>query len=141
VTRAVASAIERPPHAPEGPLDQPTGRHGSPGAWDLARARHLLFRAGFGGPPEEVARLHACGLRKAVDFLVDDRTQPDVVAAMPISEAQNLDPAALRKMSPAERQKLAQQNRQKDQQYIVDLRHWWLKRMVESPRPLEEKTS
>jgi hypothetical protein len=39
--------------------------------WDYANARHLLWRAGFGGTPQEVARLHAMGVDKAVDSLVD----------------------------------------------------------------------
>ena len=39
--------------------------------WDYAKARHLLVRAGFGGTPQEVERLHKMGLYKAVDYLVE----------------------------------------------------------------------
>ena len=52
-------------------------------AWDYERARHLLVRAGFGGTPGEVERLHAMGLQKAVNSLVDYQEQP--VADLPLA--------------------------------------------------------
>ena len=39
--------------------------------WSYDRAAHLLERAGFGGTPEEIARLAAMTPRQAVDALVD----------------------------------------------------------------------
>lgn len=39
--------------------------------WNYDRAAHLLERAGFGGTPEEIARLAAMTPREAVDELVD----------------------------------------------------------------------
>ena len=39
--------------------------------WTPERARHLLNRAGFGGPPDEVARLAAMPPEKAVAWFVD----------------------------------------------------------------------
>ena len=39
--------------------------------WNYDRAAHLLERAGFGGTPEEIARLAAMTPRQAVDALVD----------------------------------------------------------------------
>jgi hypothetical protein len=39
--------------------------------WTYARARHLLDRAGFGGPPEDIARLAAMSPAVAVSTLVD----------------------------------------------------------------------
>ncbi|MBV8614896.1 MAG: hypothetical protein JOY66_14195, partial [Acetobacteraceae bacterium] len=50
--------------------------------WSHDRARHLLNRAGFGGTPDEVARLARMTPQEAVDFLVDykaigtDRLKP-----------------------------------------------------------------
>ena len=38
--------------------------------WNAQRAAHLLARAGFGGTPEEIARLAAMGAREAVRSLV-----------------------------------------------------------------------
>src|SRR5689334_11025812 len=37
--------------------------------WNYARAAHLIERAGFGAPPEEVQRLAALTPRQAVDEL------------------------------------------------------------------------
>jgi uncharacterized protein (DUF1800 family) len=39
--------------------------------WTPERARHLLDRAGFGGPPEEVARLAAMSPEAAVAWFID----------------------------------------------------------------------
>ena len=39
--------------------------------WTPERARHLLDRAGFGGPPEEVARLAAMTPEAAVAWFID----------------------------------------------------------------------
>jgi uncharacterized protein DUF1800 len=107
--------------------------------WDYVKARHLLFRAGFGGRPEEVERLHALGLRKAVDFLVDYKSQPDVALPPPEAPKDEVSETALSKLSPEDRQKAQQQKRRNDQLHFQAIRQWWVKRMVESPRPLEEK--
>src|SRR5712671_5874242 len=39
--------------------------------WNVERAAHLLERAGFGGTPEEIARLAGMTPQQAVDWLVD----------------------------------------------------------------------
>lgn len=39
--------------------------------WNYERAAHLLERAGFGGPPEEVEKLAAMSPEEAVNYLVD----------------------------------------------------------------------
>ncbi len=39
--------------------------------WNYDRAAHLLERAGFSGPPEEIERLAAMTPEQAVDYLVD----------------------------------------------------------------------
>ncbi len=108
-------------------------------AWDYAKARHLLFRAGFGGSPAEVDKLHAMGLHKAVDHLVNFHGQKDVDIALPTELVKELDLKALAKLDPKERQKIVQQARKNDFQYLQEVRQWWIKRMIDSPRPLEEK--
>src|SRR5690242_558311 len=45
--------------------------------WTYERARHLLDRAGFGGTPEEIARLYKMGPSAAVDSLVDFQLDGD----------------------------------------------------------------
>jgi uncharacterized protein (DUF1800 family) len=100
----------------------------------------LLVRAGFGGTPQEVKKLHALGLYKAVDYLVEFYRQP--------SGGASLDPTPLLQADPLEskmrvtflRGRLVGVDRRAvevNQQAL--LRRWWLQRMVESPRPLQEK--
>jgi hypothetical protein len=45
--------------------------------WTRERARHLLDRAGFGGPPEEVARLAAMPPEGAVAWFIDFKAIDD----------------------------------------------------------------
>ncbi len=108
-------------------------------SWDYAKARHLLFRAGFGGAPEEVAKLHALGLRQAVAYLVDVQAQPpaDFPLAVKWSEPPNFQEMA--KLTPQEREKRIMEVVRSDFQALSQVRDWWLKRMVSSPRQLEEK--
>jgi uncharacterized protein (DUF1800 family) len=108
-------------------------------SWDAGKARHLLARAGFGGTPEDVATLCAMGPQKAVEFLVDYRTQPDVDLASPVTPVEPVDPAALAKLTPDERLKANQKRQRDEQQQMNRVREWWVTRMVRSPRPLEEK--
>jgi uncharacterized protein (DUF1800 family) len=75
---------------------------------------HLLRRAGFGGPPAEIASYAAKGAKGAVDALVDyEQTAPmdDPSPSIP-----GFDPNT-----------------------IQSLRQLWVIRMARSPRPLEEK--
>lgn len=112
----------------------------APKEWDYAKARHLLVRAGFGGTPQEVAKLHEMGLHKAVDHLVEFYRQP--AAAPPF------DPTPLIATDPLEgKMKMRGRGNRAvgfdrtdvnlNQQ--IQMRRWWLQRMVESPRPLQEK--
>ena len=81
---------------------------------------HLLRRAGFGASPSELAYFENLGVSGAVDRLlnyesIDDSglaSQPDITMAL------------TRKPPPAE---------------IVNLVWWWVNRMINTPRPLEEK--
>src|SRR5215467_1268533 len=45
--------------------------------WNFDRAAHLLERAGFGGTPEDIARLAAMTPQQAVAALVDYHAIPD----------------------------------------------------------------
>src|SRR5580700_3651014 len=45
--------------------------------WNYSMAAHLLNRAGFGGPPEDITKLQDLGLDGAVDYLVDFEKIPD----------------------------------------------------------------
>lgn len=107
-------------------------------AWDYDKARHLLVRAGFGGTPDEVARLHALGLHGAVRHLVyfTGQPPPDIpFVAHPRPRPENYESA----LSGEEQRRLRNERVARDRQQIQNMRVWWLRRMIETPRPLEEK--
>lgn len=115
-------------------------------------ARHLLWRAGFGGTPSQIATLASWGPTRAVDYVLDPSNAPrelpgpdafdkDIMREPTADERrayqmarQSRDEDALAKF------RLEQQRRQgRDRQQISEIQRWWLKRMIETPRPLEEK--
>lgn len=110
----------------------------APEQFDYAKARHLLVRAGFGGTPQEVENLVKMGLYKAVDHLVEFYRQPAGAAfdAIPPLE---VDPFELKLENRFMSNQVAGARRAVDNGQLPRLRQWWLKRAVESPRPLQEK--
>ena len=101
----------------------------------LAHARHLLFRAGFGGSPEEVQRLHRLGLRGMVQRLVHYRDTPDVVGEIEVPAP---DRAAFRRCAASTRtgrRKLRNELRRADQREFTKLRNWWVERMPPHESP------
>jgi uncharacterized protein (DUF1800 family) len=111
----------------------------APEAWDYAKARHLLVRAGFGGTPDEVAKLHAMGLYRAVEHLVDFHRQP--AASVPFDAAPPVrpDPLEAKLRNDFVRSQAVGARHAAEGAQFGRLRHWWLERLVESPRPLQEK--
>lgn len=115
-------------------------------------ARHLLWRAGFGGTPEQIELLATWGLERSVDRLLG----PWEGVAEEAGEG-SFDRDIMRPLSEAERQayRIAQANRDEntlarframrqeaqraDRRQMADMQVWWLERMIETPRPLEEK--
>jgi len=118
----------------------------------FAEARHLLWRAGFGGTPEQIRVLAEWGPEKAVDYLLDTEN----IAVEPV-KANDFDRNIMRPLTEAEEQAqnrarrsrdentLArfrarrQQAQASDRNQMAELQRWWLTRMIETPRPLEEK--
>src|SRR6266849_8308829 len=110
--------------------------------WNFTTAAHLLNRAGFGGTPHEIERLAKLGPAGAVASLVDYEQTPDPTPdpawAKPDPERmQKL--AALRQAKAEERQQLFMEERRLQWQRMSELRGWWLGRMANGPRPLQEK--
>jgi uncharacterized protein (DUF1800 family) len=110
--------------------------------WNYEMAAHLLNRAGFGGPPDEIVRLTDLGHDAALSSLLDYEKIPDLtpnpVWAVPdLGRADRL--RAMQSLAPDAR-RLAQQAEQRAQaQQIIELRGWWLNRMATGPRPFQEK--
>ena len=133
--------------------------------WNYARAAHLLERAGFGGTPDEIARLAAMTPRQAVDSLVDfDAVPRDLkpfdhsgiwdpgMDPFPPSRAEAVRLARERgeglgeKMRPAGSQRRLQPVVDKFFYSLIAngietqrLGLWWANQMLATPRPLEEK--
>ncbi|MBL8763121.1 MAG: DUF1800 domain-containing protein [Phycisphaerae bacterium] len=116
------------------------------------QARHLLWRAGFGGTPEQIQTLASWGPQKAVDYLIEYEKVPFVD-----SDSTRFDGSIMRPLTPDERAALQrarrsndteavaryeaerQKRQMSDRKQVRDVQHWWMKRMIETPRPLEEK--
>jgi uncharacterized protein (DUF1800 family) len=136
-----------------------------PDDWNYARARHLLDRAGFGGPPEEVARLArmtpAAAVQSLVDYQAIDNSHlkpfehsgvydptltpfpPTWPAATRLAAATGAamgvaaKPAGPRKLQPvANRFFFWLRASTLETRRVAN---WWADRMVATNRPLEEK--
>jgi len=111
--------------------------------WDYAKAAHLLHRAGFGGPPEEIERLVALGPDGAVNALLNYEQVPEEGGAVDFSELRQLfaDALALRQAGADENARRALQNRINRTQLekLQEVREWWMSRLLTTRRPLQEK--
>lgn len=121
-------------------------------SFGYTEARHLLLRAGFGGTPEQIQTLVEWGPEKSVDYLVDvDKAPQYDVDSSSITSSIMGPPDAetreryrrARQMSDEEalaRLQLERQRRQsEDRAQMRKIQQWWLTRLIETPRPLEEK--
>ncbi|MEM6551752.1 MAG: DUF1800 domain-containing protein [Planctomycetota bacterium] len=115
-------------------------------------ARHLLERAGTGGSPADIAELHGLGLDEAAkrlaryesidaSMLTDFDADPDIIRPRTAEER-----AEVRKARRAgdEATVDAFQRRKveafgEDRRMFTRLQRWWVQRMIETPRPAEEK--
>ncbi len=115
------------------------------------QARQLLLRAGFGGPPDQIRTLASVGPEKAVDILLEverapyeddsDQFRNDIIATLSAAEREEYRRAQRRgDEDTLARFRLRQQMQERDdRQQIARMQRWWLARMIETPRPLEEK--
>lgn len=116
------------------------------------QARRLLLRAGFGGTPEQIRTLASMGPRGAVDALLEVESIPDEgpgdeeftdgIMREPTREEREAYRRALRAgdEEAVARFRLERQRMQRDdRRQIAEMQRWWLRRMIESPRPAEEK--
>ncbi len=123
-----------------------------PESFGFDQARHLALRAGFGGTPVQVRALAAMGSEGAVDYLLDyDDIDFEQVQAREFDrDILHPETADEREMYRRARQmrdenalaqlRLRRQEAQRDdRRQARDLQRWWLARMIETPRPLEEK--
>jgi uncharacterized protein (DUF1800 family) len=116
------------------------------------QARHLLWRAGLGGTDAQISLLVDWGLKKSVDYIVDfekvpfeeptpDQFDKDIMRppdaeerAMVAQARRSRDEDALARL-----QQERQRRERLDRSQMGEVQKWWLRRMIETPRPLEEK--
>src|SRR5688500_2680115 len=106
----------------------------SASSWTREDAVHLIRRAGFGGTPEQIDRVHALGKAAAVDFLLTGKLPGGAeapFAAVELADFKIETPEGTDQKSRMRRTRME----------INRLRTWWLDRMARTDRPLEEKMS
>jgi uncharacterized protein (DUF1800 family) len=111
--------------------------------WNEQTAAHLLNRAAFGGTEAEIAATRQKGLGAAVHQLVDPGSEaanlPAPAWAHPRNiRAMRMEARGLRDQ-PGQRQEKMREIRMMEGEQILDLRRWWLDRMMNGPAPLLEK--
>ena len=89
----------------------------------LVQIPHLLRRAGFGGGPQEQSKYQSMGYDQAVQYLLN---------------YQSIDNSALNAIAPNIRPSYSGAV-PTGQNELNNLATWWVNRMVQTPRPLEEK--
>ncbi|HMP76133.1 MAG TPA: DUF1800 domain-containing protein [Kiritimatiellia bacterium] len=111
--------------------------------WSPTLAAHLVNRAGFGGTLDEILATAAMTPGEAVDRLVDFEAIPDVVEPPAFAAADGADarpdPRATQGMTREERQEYQREERRTEALRIIAARGWWLARMRNTARPLQEK--
>ncbi|MHB1155216.1 MAG: DUF1800 domain-containing protein [Phycisphaerales bacterium] len=118
--------------------------------WGFGAAQHLLNRAGFGGTAGQIQALASMRPDEAVRYVVDYPADDDVKMdgadkdiMRPLTDEQRLELARARRRNDEETlakyQALRNQRMAQDREQLALLQQWWLGRMIESPRPLQEK--
>lgn len=107
--------------------------------WAESDAAHLLRRAGFSGTPTQIQHLASIGKKAAVNELLHYEKTP---FDFPTPNVFRQEPElfeSLRGMEKEQRENVAKFDRLNNQIQFQNLSDWWLRRMIATPRPLEEK--
>jgi hypothetical protein len=117
--------------------------------FDEVKAAHLLQRAGFGGTPEEIAKVVQLGPQKAVDWLMDfpdapiEESTPGGGPDLSSIEGYPQSFAEIRKLmqgkTAEERKEFNKKIMAANREAIGATMGWWLNRMTHGPFPLQEK--
>lgn len=135
-----------------------------PEEWNRDAARHLLNRAGFGVPWARIDALAAMTPEGAASALVDYENEPEVLAEpdwlepadaakrlhrqIQVMEKMNaqgppprdeLEEKHLREVAAAQRTKLSNELQAREREGVERLKRWWIRRMIYTNRPLQEK--
>lgn len=99
-------------------------------AWTWEKARHLLFRAGFGGKPTEIEEAVRQGQSAAIEHLLSGPTRPLPVPEW-LEDDKKIDPKAVKQLAKEEQQELQRRNRQ----HLREIQAGWLRFMISAPTP------
>src|SRR5262249_10583032 len=117
---------------------KPLSRRG----WNFQTAAHLVNRAGFGGAPSGIEKVRAMGLEKAGSHFVDFEKNHDPTADPGWAETDQTRANSyleLRRLEEKERREKIREIQRTQRERMMELRGWWLRRMLEGPRPFQEK--
>jgi len=103
-----------------------------PNNWNWEKARHLLFRAGFGGKAEEIETILGKGLPGAIEHLLSGPTRTLPIPKW-LAEDKAIDPRAVRSMGEEEKKMLQRSNRQ----HTNELQGGWVQFMMSTPTPAD----
>lgn len=116
------------------------------------QARHLMWRAGFGANDAQINTLVDLGLEGAVSAVVDYEDVPFEDDARDVFDRNIMKPLTAddrraRRLATQRRDEdtlsrfrsMRQQAQRADRTQMRELQRWWLTRMVQTARPLEEK--
>ena len=111
--------------------------------WNEATAAHLLNRAGFGATPDEIEHTRQKGLIAAVRDLVDVKADAANVPPPAWAHPRNIQAQRMEiksaKDSGGDFKAKIREVRMMEGDEMIDLRRWWLDRMLHGPAPLLEK--
>lgn len=111
--------------------------------WNESTAAHLLNRAAFGGTPAEIEAAKRKGLALAVRDLVDLTGDAADLPTPPWAHPRNIREQRMEIKSEKDAgenfKEKARAVRMMEADNILDLRRWWLDRMMNGPAPLLEK--
>jgi uncharacterized protein (DUF1800 family) len=111
--------------------------------WNDKIAAHLLNRAAFGGTPGEIEAARKKGFAAIVRDLVDVNSEAANVPPPAWSHPRNIRAQRMEIKAAKDQgqnfQEKAREVRMMESENILDLRRWWLERMMTGPAPLLEK--
>lgn len=109
------------------------------GKWNRTLAAHLLNRATFAPLPDEIERATTAGLKKTLDMLLEFAPVADNLPPPETPDVPEFPRLQLAKLSPDERKKRMQELHRVNREAVEEIRGWWIRRMMKSPHPLQEK--
>lgn len=100
--------------------------------WTFETARHLLFRAGFGGLPSEIDDFTRKGLNASIESLMQGPSRTPEVPTW-LEEDKVIDPKEVRNLGVEEKKQLQRRNNQHMRELVAN----WIKFMMTSPGPAD----